>query len=55
MENQSQFEKPLKVINVGLEIFAESMREQGVTVVHVAWQPPAGGDEELAKLLEKFI
>jgi hypothetical protein len=45
----------LEVINIGLEIFAQSLEEQGVKVVQVDWAPPAGGDPEMIKLLDKFI
>jgi hypothetical protein len=48
------FSQNLKVINVGIELFSESLKKQGVTAVHVIWKPPAGGDRELAKLLEKI-
>ena len=44
----------LKVINVGVETFADDLAMQDVDVVRVDWRPPAGGDEELLKLLEKF-
>lgn len=47
--------KRLKVINIGLEIFHESLSAQGVEVVQVDWSPPAGGDERLAKILEKLL
>ena len=47
--------KELIVINIGLEIFPQSLEEQGVKVAHVDWSPPAGGDSEMIKLLEKFI
>jgi hypothetical protein len=46
---------PLIVIAMGLRDFAESLKEQGVEVVQVDWTPPAGGDEELADLLEKLL
>lgn len=42
------------VINVGLEGFADELESQQVTVVHVDWRPPAGGDAELADLLSKL-
>jgi FdrA protein len=42
------------VINVGLEGFAQDLRAQGVPVTYVQWQPPAGGDEKLARLLAKL-
>jgi hypothetical protein len=41
----------LRVINLGLERFAMDLEGHGVTVLHVAWQPPAGGDPRLAALL----
>jgi len=44
----------LKVINIGAKIFYDSLREQGVKVIHVDWRPPAKGDPDLAKLLEKL-
>ena len=44
----------LKVINVGLEGFAETLEGLGVPVVQVDWRPPAGGDPHLAGLLAKL-
>ncbi len=41
-------------INVGLESFTDSLRDQGAEVVHVDWRPPAGGDERLASLLTRL-
>ena len=40
-----------RVINLGLAVFATDLDAQDVDVVHVDWRPPAGGDEELARLL----
>ena len=45
------FAGPLRVVNLGLELFAETLEADGVTVVHVDWRPPAGGDLRLAALL----
>jgi len=45
---------PLHVINVGLEGFAQDLEDQGASVVHVDWSPPAGGDPKLAALLAKL-
>jgi hypothetical protein len=45
---------PVSVINVGLQGFADDLAGQGVPVVHVQWQPPAGGDPVLAALLAKL-
>ena len=47
-------EGPLRVVNVGLELFAEELRAEGVEVVQVDWRPPAGGDPRLAGLLERL-
>jgi len=44
----------LVAVNVGLPLFAESLREQGVRVVDVDWRPPAGGDQELMRMLDKL-
>ncbi len=40
-----------RVINVGLESFATDLEARGVPVVHVAWRPPAGGDDASARRL----
>jgi FdrA protein len=43
------------VINLGVREFAESLQDQQVDVVHVDWAPPAGGDTEMAELLERLL
>jgi len=53
-EKKSILKRKLKVINLGIEIFADDLKRQSVEVVSVDWQPPAGGDEELLRLLEKL-
>jgi len=45
---------PLKVVNIGISTFADDLRSQAVEVVNVEWKPPAGGDAEMLKLLEKL-
>ena len=49
------FKKELKVINVGLLSFKESLEQTGFKVVHVDWKPPAGGDEEALEALKKLM
>lgn len=44
----------LKVVNIGISTFADDLRSQGVEVVIVDWKPPAGGDVEMLRLLEKL-
>ena len=46
--------RPVSVINVGLESFADDFRRQGVAVVDVDWKPPARGNPQLARLLSKL-
>jgi FdrA protein len=46
--------KPMAGLNVGLESFAESLREQGAQAVHVDWKPSAGSNERLAGILERM-
>lgn len=45
----------LNAINLGLSSFAEDLAAQGVPVLHVEWQPPAGGDPELMALLDQLL
>ncbi|MBI5650640.1 MAG: acyl-CoA synthetase FdrA [Chloroflexi bacterium] len=45
---------PFAAINVGLESFYESLKQQNQDAVHVDWQPPAGGNEKMIALLEKL-
>jgi len=47
-------DRPLRVLNLGLEIFAQALEAAGVPVVHVDWRPPAGGDPRLAGLLGRL-
>ena len=44
----------LRVVNVGLEIFGESLAAQGVEVRHVEWKVPAKGNMKLVNLLKKM-
>ena len=48
-------DEELQVVNVGLEIFKNSLIAQGVKVKHVDWQVPAKGDMELVNLLKKMM
>jgi hypothetical protein len=48
------FSKELKVINMGLDSFAETLRKEEVQVLQMDWNPPAGGDKRLISLLEKL-
>lgn len=48
------FGKELKVINVGLDSFAENLRREKVDVLQMDWRPPAGGNKRLISLLDKL-
>jgi hypothetical protein len=45
-------DRPLRVINVGLDLFAEQVEAQGAAVLHVDWRPPAGGTDIAALLAQ---
>ena len=42
-------------VNVGVRAFGDSLREAGHEVLDVDWSPPAGGDVELAALLDDLL
>ena len=44
----------LKIVNIGIDLFADELESVGATVVRVDWRPPAGGDPRLAALLGKL-
>jgi len=48
------FQGDFAAINVGLESFTESLEFQEVSVIQVDWKPAAGGNADLAALLEKM-
>ncbi len=48
------FKQDLSAVNLGLESFAENLRNEGVKAVQVQWKPPAGGNKEIAVLLDKL-
>jgi hypothetical protein len=48
------FAGELRVINMGLESFAESLQREGAPVLQMGWRPPAGGDERLMGLLRRL-
>ncbi len=54
-EKKNLLQSDLKVINIGLEIFHDELKQQAVEVVQVEWVPPAEGDREMANLLEKLL
>ena len=51
----SLFTSELKVINVGLELFKDELKEQGVKVAHVTWQPLPKLEKEYEDILSKIL
>lgn len=47
------FKKPLKVVNIGLDSFKESLDAAGAASVHVDWKPPVNVDPSLIQSVEK--
>ena len=45
----------VRVANVGVRGFAETLAEAGADVIQVDWRPPAGGDPGLAVALEGLL
>jgi hypothetical protein len=52
--DQSPLQQPIRVINIGLESFAEDLRDSEIPVVQMDWRPPAGGDMRLVALLDSL-
>lgn len=46
--------RKLHVVNVGLPTFADDLEKQGIDVTRVDWSPPAAGDVEMLKLLDRL-
>src|ERR1035437_4708276 len=47
--------KEISVVNMGLPLFAEAVRDQAVPVQHVDWRIPAGGDLPTVDALERLF
>jgi hypothetical protein len=43
------------VINIGLELFYDSLIDQNVTSVHVNWKPRSKLDPKLERILSKIL
>lgn len=53
-QSKTILHEKLKVVNLGISTFAEDLKAQGADVVQVEWKPPAGGDQDMLRLLEKL-
>lgn len=43
------------VLNIGVRTFADTLAKTGAPHMHVEWQPPAGGDPELGRVLATLL
>jgi len=50
---QDLFARDLHVVNLGLPSFADALRSCSVPVLDVDWRPPAGGDPDLIRQLDR--
>lgn len=48
-------EKKLKVINIGISNFYESLERQRAKVTQVEWQPPVKHSKEIEDLLDALL
>jgi len=53
MSDKNLFEKDLKVVNIGLSSFKESLDKVGTAAVHVKWRPPVEVDPETTQVLKE--
>ncbi len=51
MTSKNILEDQLRVINIGLEVFADELRSENIPVVQMDWRPPTGGNSYLTELL----
>lgn len=49
-----QLPEEVEVVNLGLPLFADAVRDQGRPAAHVDWRPPADGDPELVPTLTRL-
>ena len=53
-ESRDIFGQEMRAVNIGLDIFKDALEVQGVKVVQVDWEVPAGGDEKIIDILKKM-
>ncbi|MCS6783764.1 MAG: hypothetical protein RMI43_07430 [Candidatus Caldarchaeum sp.] len=44
-----------KVLCIGVSIFSDSLKRQGVEVVDVDWSPPAEIEQDIKDILDKIM
>lgn len=51
---ETLLQAPLKIVNMGLDTFADDLAAQDVPVARLDWSPPREMDAKLADLLKKL-
>ncbi|VFS47651.1 membrane protein FdrA [Budvicia aquatica] len=51
---QQLFASDLNVINVGIEMFKDDLQAQNVSVTHLSWTPPGGGNLAVIAALDRL-
>lgn len=51
---QSLFQQPLQVINVGIAMFSDDLKKQQIPVTHLNWTPPAQGNMQVLAVLDQL-
>ncbi|MBO6753858.1 MULTISPECIES: hypothetical protein [Spongiibacter] len=49
------FLQDIHVINIGLDLFSDTLQAQQVAVTQLQWEPPAQGDPELMDMLNDLL
>lgn len=49
------FREEPKIVNIGLEIFYRSLKDQGIEVVQINWQPPPSIEKKLKEKLDQLL
>jgi hypothetical protein len=49
------FDQPLRVLNVGVRSFADSIAKANAPVMHVEWRPPPGGEIATGRAIARLI
>jgi hypothetical protein len=48
-------DRELNVVNIGLEVFYDALKLQGIKVINVTWSPPTKLDMETESILDKIL
>jgi hypothetical protein len=55
MSAKSILSEELKAINIGIDLFYETLKEQNVEVIQVAWKPRPKLEKEYEDILSKIL